>query len=415
MPGPATALGSESHMTAHHTPPQPPSVPSIRAAARRRHGAKADHVVTTLTEGDPLADAVIAELNLYGTQAQRILDGGLRRGLASLDEPPPTAIAALLKHLESTPSWVDPLLLHRGDVVSQSVPPMWFGLCSITSALAHTYASPALSRLLARQGRPTAIAARRLVETGAWARQVIRPGGLLRGAPGYVATTEIRLRHARLRATALKDWNAGAWGLPLGRLEMARTWLGFTHIAFQALADVGIDISPEEERRLYQYWSYVAHLLGLDERLHQDVVDHAGARRLQDLLDCATAAPDENSTVLTVAMIDAQARAMAAAPGAVLSEDQLRTLIHTLLRRTFGDESADRLGIAVPATTDLMPLISTLNRQARYWQTFSPASAQAARRQQPEVPEPAPIAAVLPLGTAFRQQAGVSRRAAPAA
>ncbi|MFE7272052.1 oxygenase MpaB family protein [Streptomyces sp. NPDC057623] len=402
-------------MTSNHASPTDTAPSFDLEAARRRHGAKADLVLTMLTAGDPLADAVITELDLYGVQAQRVLDAGLRRGLAGLNEPPPTAVAALLKQLEAIPSRLDPLTLHRGDVVSQSVPPLWSGLCSIPAALAHTYASPALARRLARQGRPTAMALPRLVEAGRWARQAVRPGGLLRGAPGYVATVEVRLRHARTRATALKNWDNGARGVPIGQIDMARVWLGMTCVAFQALADVGIDITADEERRLYQYWSYVAHLLGLDERLYGDVVDHASGRRLQDLLDRATPAPDDNSRVLTEAMIDAQARAMAAVPGVALSEDQVRVLIHHVLRQTFGDGNADSLGIPAPAATDLMPLVSTLNRQARYWQTFSPASAQAARRQKLELPEPEPIATVLPLGIAHQRQAVVRRWSTPAA
>ncbi|WP_328437529.1 DUF2236 domain-containing protein [Streptomyces sp. NBC_00444] len=375
----------------------------------------ADHVVTLLTAGDPLADAVVAELDHYGPRAQRALDAGLRRGLPRLGQQPPAAVAALLKQLEATPSWMDPLMLQRGDVVSLSVPPMWFGLCSITSALAHSYASPATARLLAQAGSPADMAAHRLAETGVWARQTIRPGGLLRGRPGYLATVEVRLAHARMRATSLTDWDSGARGLLVGQLDMARTWLGFTLIASQALEAVGIDITPEEERSLYRYWSYVAHLLGLDESLHQDVVDHAGARRLRDLLDATTPAPDENSTALTAAMIDAQAHAMAGAPGAVLSEEQLRHLIDSVLRRAFGEEWTDRLGIpGVPAATDLMPLISQLNRQAQYWQTYSPASSQEARRAL-KGPAPELKSAVLPCDASCRRNAGAARPGAWAA
>ncbi|NGO07055.1 DUF2236 domain-containing protein [Streptomyces sp. HC44] len=414
-------------MDANHTPRKAPERVADLEAARRRYGAKADHVVPLLTAGDPLADAVIAELNLYGPRARRALDAGLRRGLPSLGQRPPAAVGALLRQLETTPSWVDPPMLHRGDVVSLSVPPMWFGLCSITGALAHIYASPATARLLAETGRPAAdmAAARRLAETGVWARQTIRPGGLLRGRPGYLATVELRLAHARMRATGLTDWDGGVRGLPIGQLDMARTWLGFTLFAFQALAAVGIDITPEEERSLYQYWSYVAHLLGLDENLHKDVVDHAGARRLHDLLAATTAAPDENSTALTAAMVDAQARAMAGAPGAVLSEEQLRHLIDSVLRRAFGEEWGDRLGIpGVPAATDLMPLISQLNRQAQYWQTHSPtsathspasASAPEAHHRALEGPAPELKAAVLPCDTSCRRHAGAVRPSAWAA
>lgn len=389
-------------MTAHPTP----------------HITKAEHMAPLLTAGDPLADAVIAELDLHGAPARHTLDAGLRRGLAGLDEQPPEAVAALLKQVETPPSWVDPLMLHRGDVVSLSVPPLWFGLCTVTSALAHTYASPAAARMLMRTGRPHQTVLRQIVDAGVWARHTIRPGGLLRGGAGHVATVEARLRHARLRATALTDWDMGMPGLPIGRLDMARTWLGFTLVAHRALAAVGIDVTGEEERQFYGYWAYVAHLLGVDGSLYGAVVDHAGARRLQDLLDAMAPSPDDTSRTATAAVIGAQAHATARAPGAVLSEEQLRDLIHRILRRSLGDPVADRLRIPdVPAVTDLVPLIGMLNRQTRHWQTFSSASAQAARRQAAEEPDPRtqPIAAVLPLGVAFQHRSGVRRSGSPAA
>jgi len=86
--------------------------------------------------------------------------------------------------------------------------------------------------------------------------------------------------------------------------------------------------------------------VGLDESLYKDVVDQAGARRLQDLLDAMTSAPDDTSRAAIAAVISAQAHA----PGAVLSEDQLKNLIHSVLRRSLGNPAADRLGIPdVPA------------------------------------------------------------------
>ncbi|WP_051947667.1 oxygenase MpaB family protein [Streptomyces scabiei] len=394
----------------------------------------APHASPTTTEraigptgGDALADAVIAELDLLGTPARQALDAGLRNGLASLHAPPPQAVAALLRQLESAPSGVDPLMLHRGDVVSLSVPPLWFGLCSVTATLTHTYASPAAAGRLARAGTPAAMAPRRLAGTGVWARQTMRPGGLLRGAPGYLATVQLRLLHARIRITAFErerteSAEGGASGRPsFARRrsplaqddDLARTWLGLTLMSFRALAAVGIEIGPEEERYLYRYWSYVAHLLGLDESLHGNVLDHTDAERLRGLLDARTAAPDENSRVLTTAMVDAQSRAMAGAPGAVLSEEQLRYLIHSVLRQAFGDETADRLDIPVPAATHLMPLIGKLNRQSRYWQTFSPASAGEARRRALQGPGPELLAAVLPVGRRNREAA--DRSGVPAA
>jgi hypothetical protein len=76
-------------MTANHTPRKDHECVVDLEAARRRQGAKAGQVVTLLTAGDPLADAVIAELDLHGPQARRALDAGLRHGLASLGGRPP--------------------------------------------------------------------------------------------------------------------------------------------------------------------------------------------------------------------------------------------------------------------------------------------------------------------------------------
>ncbi|MEV5843500.1 oxygenase MpaB family protein [Streptomyces sp. NPDC051985] len=363
-------------------------------------------LLATAESGDPLADAVVTELDLYGARARRVLDAGLRNGLAGLDERPPEAMGALLTQLEAIPDRVDPLVLHRGDVVSLSVPPLWFQLCSIPCALAHSYASPTVAHLTADAGVSAVTATLRLAEAGVWARQALRPGGLLRGTPGYMATVRIRLFRARARTTARAYCTELSNPVPaVTQADMARTWLGFTLISFRALAAVGIDISPEEESNLYQYWSYLAHLLGIDETLHQDVTDHTDARRLQDLLDTTTAEPDETSRAMTNAMVDAQARALAGAPGSGMSEEQVRALIHRILREALGTEGADRLGIPVPAMTDLMPLVSRLNRQARYWQTYSPASAGEARRRAVEGPGPELIAALLTSPAAQRPSA----------
>jgi len=50
------------------------------------------------------------------------------------------------------------------------------------------------------------------------------PGGLLRGAPGYHATVQVRLLHARIRSSALKHgWDTTEWGVPISQVDVART------------------------------------------------------------------------------------------------------------------------------------------------------------------------------------------------
>ena len=55
--------------------------------ARARHGDKADHMVRMLTVGDPLADAVIVEMDALGKEGRRILNAGLADGMESRQRP----------------------------------------------------------------------------------------------------------------------------------------------------------------------------------------------------------------------------------------------------------------------------------------------------------------------------------------
>src|SRR5713226_1937510 len=88
--------------------------------ARARHGDKADYMVRMLSVGDPLADAVIVEMDALGKEGRRILNAGLADGLENLTECP-RAITALLRQLETMPEWVDPDMLGRGEIAALSV------------------------------------------------------------------------------------------------------------------------------------------------------------------------------------------------------------------------------------------------------------------------------------------------------
>nr|WP_170134275.1 oxygenase MpaB family protein [Murinocardiopsis flavida] len=336
-------------------------------------------MVALLSVGDPLADAVIAEMDTLGKEGRRILNAGLADGLASLTERPP-AITALLRQLETVPEWVNPDMLRQGEVSLLSIPMMWFELSAITSALVHTYSSPAIARLLVQTGRLTSMAPRRLMETTMWAGQTTMPGGLLRGAPGYQSTAQVRLLHARMRTGANKrGWDTAEWGVPINQVDLARTWLDFTLSSFGAIAALGIELTKAEQQDLYRYWQYVAHLLGLEnDNLHKEVTDHDSARELGHLLDMTIGAPDENSRALTAAMIQAQVEVLSSGPQPLMQRTEFTELIHGILRNTLGDDRADELGIPHSAASPFLALTVQANKAARHWQTLSPESAEQA-------------------------------------
>ncbi|PZG51938.1 DUF2236 domain-containing protein [Spongiactinospora gelatinilytica] len=373
--------------------------------ARERHGEKADRMVRLLGVGDPLADAVIAELDALGKEGRRALNAGLADGLASLTDAPP-AIAAFLRQMETVPAWADPEMIRRGETAALSVPLLWFELSAMATALVHTYSSPAIARLLVQTGRLTTMAPRRLAETGMWTAQATMPGGLLRGAPGYLATAQVRLLHARMRHGALKrGWDTAEWGVPINQVDVARTWLDFALISYQAIAALGFELTEAEQYGMYEYWHYIGYLLGLeDESFYRDVTGHEGAAELMHLFDVTKHAPDDNSRALTAAMIEAQVQTLAAHPQPLMSSADLTRLVHAILRSAYGDELSEQLGIPESAAMPFLTLTRQGNRDARRLQIGDPAVA--ARAIEENVAIRAAVlqaASAAPDGTTYQQ------------
>ncbi|MBB6171873.1 hypothetical protein HNR23_001933 [Nocardiopsis mwathae] len=346
--------------------------------ARTAHPTSSiDLVARGLRLGDPVADAVIAELDALGREARATLDAGLRDGLDSLDSPPP-AIAALLRECETPPFSVDTDMLTRGDTTSLSVDPFWSTIAFALGSLVHTYSAPGIARVLTGTGKLTATAGRRLAETGLWRTNAILPGGLLRGAQGYIDTVHVRLLHARVRAGALRrGWDSDTWGTPINQTDTARTWLDFTVIPYAALRRVGIATTAQEEAELYRYWAHVAHLLGLDPEWYRDVTDHAGADTLLAAIDATNAAPDDNARRLVEALIDVLAEGpLGKALG--MEPAQTRILLAALTRLFQGEATADALGIEPVDAAPFLPVIAMGNARARRWQQFSASSSELA-------------------------------------
>ncbi|WNG21636.1 oxygenase MpaB family protein [Cystobacter fuscus] len=350
-------------------------------AARARYGQRADLMARMVSVGDPLADAVIGELDVLGKAGREQLDAGLVNGLDSLKDPPP-AIAALLRQLETVPEWVDREALLQGDVVSQSIPPFWHDLAFSAGSLVHTYRAPAIARLLTRTGQLATQASRRLLETGIWNMHSMLPGGLVRGAPGYIHTAQVRLLHARVRATALQHgWERQQWGVPINQTDVARTWLDFTVVPCRALDALGFFLSEPQQETLYRHWWYVGYLLGLDESLFLPVRNHAQAGELLDLVDSTLTPPDEHTRALTAALLDSTAQVLCSVKGSPFTIPMARQMLDTLTRTFQGDAAADALGIPPASGTALLPLIALGNAELWRWQHRSPEAAAQAREE----------------------------------
>jgi hypothetical protein len=391
--------------TSNDAPPVPERVVDP-AAARTRHGDRVDLLLRMLRVGDPLADAVIAELDELGRPARAALQRGLTEGRASVPEAPP-AVDALLAHVETVPGWVSTDLLEQGDRTSLAVPAHWSRLAFAGGSLTHTYSSPSMARLLVGTGRLTSTTPRRLAETGLWNAAAVLPGGLRNGAPGYVQTVQVRLLHARVRASATAHgWDADRWGVPINQADVARTWLDFTLVPFLLLESIGYQLSDQEQSRLYHYWWYVGHLLGLDEQLFLGIEDHEQAGKLLDLLDSTSAGPDENSRALVEALFDVSVPHLVAAPGSSMNAAGWRDLLHAVVRDHHGEDIAAALGIPETPLTSILPLIAAGEAKARRYQLQAPGALQQA--EEDGIAARRGLVAALTGNTAYQDHAAAS-------
>jgi hypothetical protein len=356
--------------------PHPFSLINLDAARRRFGEQKVDLLITLTQTIDPLADALIQELEQSGMQGARQLNLGIRQGLQAIDSPPP-ALHAFLTEVEHIPGWVNRERVERGAEAYLSLGAVWTTLALGPGSLTHTYGSPAIAKVLVRTGNLTNMALRRLTETGIWNIEAHMPGALVRGANGYIHTIQVRLLHARVRQTLLKrGWDQSATGLPINQLDMIRTWLDFTYVPLNALSNFGITLTRQQLDDLYHNWQYIAYLLGIDEHCYRSITDQGSAKVWLDLISSTEEPPNEDSRALEDAMLVAIAQVLGDL--LKLSPSLSFDLASAVTRRMHGDKLANKLGIKKTWVSAVLPLLVLFNRVQQVWSHRSAASRQRA-------------------------------------
>ncbi|WP_432484525.1 oxygenase MpaB family protein [Kineococcus esterisolvens] len=335
--------------------------------------------------GDPVADALADELAAH-PQHRALLERGLREGRDALGDPTGApALAAFLGELETLTAAAPDDLLDRASLPHFTISPAEHVLDLGAAALIHSYAPPRTAAVLVGTGELTGRALERVTDTGRWNAAALVPGWLRQGEPGYVATAQVRLVHARVRRSVRRA--AGDAGpVPLHQVDLVRTWLDFTLVTMRADAALGLDLTGAEENSLYAYWQHLGRLLGIDRRLLVGAACRAGAELLAERIAAVTGPPSEDSRRLTRAGLDALAGALAdltPAPRRLAGP-----MVRAACRAMLGDELADQLGVprSAAAAAALRPLVALtrrrrllLRRDAVAWERLVRANVEATR------------------------------------
>jgi hypothetical protein len=336
---------------------------------------RADLAEWALTTGDPLADALAADIHDGHPRARQAVQLGIHHGLGSLVDPP-DSVVAFLTETERLPDFVDDDLLDHGSAPFYTVPPAVHLISLSAGALIRVYESPSIAAVLTATGRLVDGADRRIRETGKWVATAMLPGSLRVGQPGYVATLQVRLLHANMRRLVRsRGFDESAYGAPINQVDLARTWMDFTITSLQAEESMGFGLTTSETATLYRYWWLVGHLLGIDARLIEGISTNDQARRVDELLQAVTGPLIPESATLAAATLASITGELHG--GLNLPEWIGSKALSALARRFHGDAIADELQIKSSGAADavLSGAISAIRshrlkarRDSEHWQ-----------------------------------------------
>ncbi|MDX6738735.1 oxygenase MpaB family protein [Actinocorallia sp. A-T 12471] len=306
--------------------------------------------VEALSWGDPVADAVVADLAAHGRGPgmRRI-----RRALAEGIDAVPDAsepVRRLFAEIDAEPRWLDRDLL---DTASRAYcrHPVAILTALGTASLVGSYVNGAAVEPLALTRRFTDRGAVRAFETASWLWATARPGGLARYAPGVAATVRVRLIHAFVRHHILTGLTEGAWdaaelGHPINQADSAYTLIEFSLIPLRVMGRLGIPHTDRERAAIYHMFRYVGHLMGVDERVlpttERDFVE------LEEIYHRTGARPSAYSRELVAELLDVimpDNLATQAGPLAPVMRRAARPMVHGLARAFAGDRIADLLDV----------------------------------------------------------------------
>lgn len=213
--------------------------------------------------GDAIADDAVVSLAETAYDAEGGQLGRLRE-LASRGDP---AAQAFFDAVNTTPDWLDPELLRRGQRVALAYVD-FYGLSLMHSLFAGGLFSRA-TLVTNSTGRLGSHPARRIQETGAFIGSILEPRGLEPGSLGFQTAVRVRLLHGSIRAWLGRSpgFSEAYVGVPLDQTMLAMTLSLFDYLNLRSMTRMGVRLTEDELRGHHHLWRYIGHLLGIDERL----------------------------------------------------------------------------------------------------------------------------------------------------
>ncbi|AHH97095.1 oxygenase MpaB family protein [Kutzneria albida] len=315
-------------------------------------------------EGDPLADAVIADLVSTGQIAavNRVL-AQFRHNDQPVPQDLPASVRDYLVTTDDPPEWAD---LDRVARAYEFFVDDGVHVASVLSfgAMVNCYAQPRPSRVLTlthRLNQPH----RRLSETSQFVLNMMGRNPFGSGGAFVPTIQKTRLIHAAVRhlITESGEWDTAAEGVPICQLDLLGAMLIFSVQVVQGMRRIGVSVTEEEAEDYYYVWQVTSALLGI--RTEAVPKTYAEAAALSATLVEASYGPSPEGVVLTRSLLDLYEKLV---PGKAFDG-----VVPAMVRQVVNPEVADWLGVPhsrgwtrlVGAGTRLMRLLERSEDNSR--------------------------------------------------
>ncbi|WP_329045616.1 DUF2236 domain-containing protein [Amycolatopsis sp. NBC_01488] len=262
----------------------------------RRAGLSA--LETLKYQGDPLADAVIADLVAGGrTGVVNEVLAQFRDNDQPIPEDLPESVRRYLVDTDLLPGWAD---LDRVAGAYEFFVDDGVHVASVLSfgAMVNCYAQPRPSRVLSlthRLNQPH----RRLSETSQFVLHLMGPHPFGSGGSFVPTIQKTRLIHAAVRyfITRSGEWDVEADGVPLCQQDMLGALLIFSVQVIYGMRRIGISVTEREAEDYYYVWRVTGAMLGIPAAAMPETL--MAARELNAELVEATYGPSAEGIELT--------------------------------------------------------------------------------------------------------------------
>ena len=356
-------MSPDEHVQAEKLTLHPTYVPAAYtdgyARGRQRDPDRAGNYVAHTTIGDPLADALIAELEpLEAAERTRLIALGMHDHEGNALHGAPEAVREFFAHCVEPPPWLDLPSLQPGcRMFHRNARLVLAGM--VGGVLVEGF-STNIAKSFFLTGRLRDQGVRRLKQNNRHMLEIFMPDGMTPHADGWTHSVRVRLVHARLRhlIAGSGDWDAEELGLPISSAHLGFAISAFSARLLKHLKSLGASFDEQERRSFMSVWRYSGYLMGIPETIL--FRDEADALEIFNIGRICEPSPSEESIAMAGSLVNSAP--LFAGLDDRAERRKLAGYVGQISRALIGNELADELMYPPSSTMGILWKFRLMNR-----------------------------------------------------